>query len=365
MKEFLDEVDLDPTAAIRHIQDDEDRRRSMVMEKVRATFMRRARDVELRAEFDRLLTDLAERRDAKGLFENGNRREANLLVVVGETGAGKTTSLERMFATHPAFPGYGNAEERCKLVTVTADSPCNFKELGITTLAHLGYRIERARVEAPEVWRKVRYRLPQLGIICIHFDEMQHVTQTIDKLELVKLRNCLKALLIDKAHPICIVISGQPALLPFICGVTEKKNGVIVKDRQLARRASFVEFRALDRDSSADRTFATKVAQTLAKVAGLGIGDDFETVVVPRLLHAASHAQGIMIEEVQEAIRKALADPVSPHLTLAHFASAYASRTGNRAPWNPYLADEWWHVDPTLVLMTREPIPEPRAKGKK
>jgi Cdc6-like AAA superfamily ATPase len=204
--------DADPTAPIRALQPAEVRRRSLLMEGVRSGYARMRRDLLLENAFEELLEDLAERRDSKSGYGTTNRQEGNHLIVIGESGAGKTTAVRRLLQKHALQNAYEQNAPGCKIVTVTAPSPCNLAELGRETLKSLGYPTIRKRVDGPEIWRRVRERIRDLQILIIHFDEMQHVVQTVNDVEIQKVRNIIKGLLVDDKHPVGLVISGTDKL---------------------------------------------------------------------------------------------------------------------------------------------------------
>ena len=77
---------------------------------------------------------------------------------------------------------------------------------------------------------------------------------------------------------------------------------------------------------------------------------DAEHVLVPRLMHAALHEVGTTFEMTQEAIEAALRQRAVT-LTKAHFADVFAQWTGNAAPANPFLANDWAIIDCSRVLM--------------
>ncbi|WP_262272061.1 TniB family NTP-binding protein [Microvirga yunnanensis] len=334
------EIETDTTGPIRTIQPEEVRRRSAAMERVRHVYAKTRRDKLLRDAFDELLEDLAERRNGGMNHGPSNRGEGNQLVVLGESGAGKTTAIRRLLDNHALANGYPRNAPGCKIVTVTAPSPCNLAELGRETSHSLGYTIVRNRIDGPEVWRIVRERVRALEILVIHFDEMQHVVQTVNEIEMQKIRNVLKGLLVDERYPIGLIISGTPLTVRLVH-----------PDRQVARRGRWIELPPLS--IGADSKMVGSFITQLAKEAELEFDESEQHQVVPRLLHAGTYQLGVVAEEIHNAIRVALRSSAAG-LTLKHFGDAFANRTGNLAPWNPYFASNWVDLDATRVLVTSE-----------
>lgn len=342
----------DPTAPVRALQPENVRRRSGLMEKVRKIYAVTSRDALLQDAFDETLEDLAERRDRRSAYGSSNRNECNQLIVIGESGAGKTTSIRRLLDKHALQNGYEVNAPGCKIVTVTAPSPCNTTELGRQLLGSTGLPGLRKRVDGPEIWRRCRDRLRDLGILVIHFDEMQHVVQTVNELEIQKIRNVLKGLLVDDKHPVGLIISGTPAVVRLMH-----------EDRQVSRRGRWIEFSAL---TSGDGKMVAKFAVKLAEEAELTMALEEAMAIAPRAIHAGLNQLGVVAEEIHNAIRVALRRGDS-HLACEHFAEAFANRTGNLSPFNPYLVDNWRAVDASRVLAideigTRHPKPSKRAR---
>ena len=109
-----------------------------------------------------------------------------------------------------------------------------------------------------------------------------------------------------------------------------------------------------------DGASVLRAVNALAEVAGLAVAPDFNVAVLPRLIHAGCNLLGITIEEIHDAIRYAIGHDRS-ELDLDCFADAFALRTGNLSPWNPYLAGDYLTVDPTRVLATSNPPPPDEA----
>lgn len=349
------DIDLDPTRPIRDTQPEEARRRSKLMEGVRSVKVRTRRDVQLRDCFDELLENLAERKDPSNPHSVGNRPEGELLVVLGASGAGKSTAIERLILGHPLTGGMPINHPGSKIISVTAPDHANKVELGREVLRATGFPLQRKQIDGPEIWRMVRDRVRSLQILVLHLDEMQHVVQTVNDVEMQKIRNVLKGLMVDPVHPIGIVVSGTPSVRSLMDG-----------DEQVERRGCFLEFGPLS--APADGRMIGNFVKVLAERAELTIDKPEIDKLVPRLIHAGRRQLGIVAKQIHRAIRTALRQG-DKQLTIEHFANAYALRTGSLAPFNPFLADRWKDLDTTKVLVTSEEIdPEvhhPRRRKRK
>jgi hypothetical protein len=334
----MDDIDtdmIDFADPIRASIADDDAARIAVMERVRAAYIRSNRDTALALGLKFLTERQVTRADPNAPAGIKNRREGRALLVPGDTGAGKTTTLLRLLGRHPAFPGYGVKGSNCQLVTVSVRSPCGLKQLGRQLLDKLGYPLVADRTK-DEVWEIVRAKIQVSGVRVIHFDEIQNIATAIGKDEAVNLRNTLKGLLNDIDYPVCLILSGLPEFVPFLG-----------KDFQNTRRCRVVEFKPL---AASDHATMAKVVGVLAEVAHLAADRDEIDDLVPRLVHAATRQMGIAIEMVHDAIDNALRRGAKA-LTLDDFADMFAQRTGNTAGCNPFIANDWEGIDCTKMLL--------------
>ncbi|MBA1157040.1 TniB family NTP-binding protein [Microvirga mediterraneensis] len=330
--------------------DQEENRRLEIMERVKARVLWTDRDKQVKSAFADILLELAMRVDPDKPFGPGNRREARSLGVLGKTGAGKSSLLSRLFAGHPAFPGYNVPNSGCALITVNVPSPCNLKALGIILLAQLGYPLQQER-SVPLIWQLVTERLRHLGILVLHLDEVHNVLQAANTREIVEIRKTFKTLMIDPAWPVALVVSGLPEVKGFFEKLDEEEirpEGQQPDTRgEVRRRFRFVELPSLRLPHDA-RMMAAAV-KDLASIAGLEAPADLASDIVPRLIHAGLYELGICMELTHDAITKAL-QAKAASLVIKHYADAWRTRTGSADRANPFLAIKWLKVDCSVVL---------------
>lgn len=346
MKKF-DDDDIDLSDPLLNSIVEKDRARRRVMERVEAKYIRSDRDVALEMGISSLIERMVTltKPDAPPAAKKG--REGHSLVVIGESGAGKSTALERHFSRHPAFPGYGVQRSGCPLVTVTVDDPCTLKQLGRQLLDEIGYPLMTDKKEHI-VWEMARARVASMNIRVIHFDEIQNVSKCANIIEADKIRGTLKSLMNDKRHPVCLVLSGMPEFKTFI-----------EEDAQNVRRSDFIEFGAL---TTSDLETVRETIKGLSSVAKLAVDPKTVQEIAPRLMHASTYQMGIAIEMVQQAIENALRADART-LTEEDFATMFARRTGNAAPANPFIAPNWHEIDCSKPLQkdaARPPVEQPR-----
>jgi hypothetical protein len=309
--------------------------RDAIISRLLARHLETDRDTLVRERVD----ELTKRQTSK------NRIEAHGLVAVGESGAGKSHTFDRIFRSHPAFPGYG--EPGCPLVTIIVPAPCTMMQLGRVGCARVGYPIKGEK-KLHRVWEIFREHLELAGVKYIHFDEIQNIMETANEKEAKAIRNILKGFLNDPDNRISLILTGLPKVRDFL-----------QLDRQETRRCRFVEFETLEKD---DAPAIHDAADDYATDAGLEIEPHEDAALGLRLLHAACYQLGLSFEMTIEAIEIALKKGVTK-LTRFHYADMYASRTGNAAPANPFLADNYLDIDCSKVLL-KDAIPETPPESK-
>ncbi|MEH3119791.1 MAG: TniB family NTP-binding protein [Methylorubrum populi] len=333
------------------------------MERVRSRILRTPdRDDETSAAFRKLYADLVTRIDPTRPLGPGNRSETRALVLVGRTGAGKSSMLSRIISDHPAFPGFGIPGSGCRAVSVQTPSPCNPKALGLEILRVLGFPMAAER-PVPAVWGRVRDRLEFLGKVVLHLDEIHNVLETANKRELTQIRTLLKAFMISPNWPVVLVLSGLPEVIPFFAGLNEpEEDGRTNADTkgEVRRRAVFVNLRSLRERH--DPSMIAAAVTDMAEVAGMGVPDDIGTKLAPRLIHAALYELGTTMQIAHEAIGLAFhSRPRATVLGMKHFKLAYRARTGCLDTANPFVVVNWRKVDCTRVL-AKEAESTPVAK---
>jgi type II secretory pathway predicted ATPase ExeA len=333
----------DPLDHFRSVAPEEQRQRIEVMQRVRGAYFRHPKHDEVAEHVDELLEHLLEHTDSR--VKCGSE-EASGIAIIGASGAGKSTMLRRIFLEHPAFPRYGVIGSRCPIVTVKPEGACTLDRFAIDTLRKLGMPVQDVPRQEQRMAHMVRDQLRLMGAKVLHIDEAHHITQPANSIQIKKILNTFKCLMIDDEWPIGLILSGIPELRQVLEG-----------ERQVARRLAFVPLAGLTVASDARKV--GKIVQQLAGLAKLGFSTVQTDVLAPRIIHAGGYQLGCAIERIHEAIRVRLkrnlsrlsTDTPSPDpLTLDDFATAYARKTGVEAQDNPFLAHDWEATDPFRVL---------------
>lgn len=266
--------------------------------------------------------------DDNDVDEEAGKPEGRILVLTGETGAGKSRSLRRLFRQRRE-----NVEG--VLISIVAPSPCTLMQLGRRLLPALGYPIQRDRKEHL-IWEDVRRRIDGRGVRIVHIDEMQHVTQTANSDQKTRILNTIKSLIQDRDKPMLLVLSGTCELADFLR-----------TDGQVYRRCKFVELQRLTIPGDVDLIADT--LEDLVEITPLKLEHVVVEDLAARLIHSSNYALGIAMEIACDAVEEALRDGKN-RLLSNHFAEVYRSRSGCPNSTNPFLAAGWRETDPRQVL---------------
>ncbi|MFC4173223.1 AAA family ATPase [Microvirga sp. GCM10011540] len=335
-----DDFPCDPRQEARDRAAEERRaRRIVALEKLHKSYLRTPRDAQLEDEFERLI-------DGASLSLNGRRPEGRALVVIGQSGAGKTLALRRLIdGRRELTPQNMAVGPTMPFVSITAPSPCTLKQLAIELLRALGYPLERD-VKENVAWNRVREQLRLRKVLIVHIDEMQHAVRFPDGAETQKVSDTLKNVMQQADWPVSFVLSGLPSLVEFA-----------QRDVQLGRRCRFLSFTPLKFPNDAKglhhivRTVATKAADL--EPVGLD-GSEF----LARLCRAAEGQFGRVVQICRTAAEDAIRAGAA-QLTIADFASAYAATTGCPADTNIFLARDWEFVRPGVAPAENPSSDEP------
>lgn len=347
--------DFDPTAALRAYLTEDETRMSDVIDTLRARYVTSERDDLINKQIKRLIRNAVARKDPRKSHSAGNRRAGVGFAVIGESGAGKTTSLERAFAKHPAFPGYGIVGSGCPLITVQAPSPCTLGQLAMSILDAFGYSTQSV-LQENQAWRRARFQIKDEDnhVIVLHIGDAQHVMHTLADHEKKKFADTLKNLMIELK--VQLILDGVDDLVPFL-----------QMDRQLRRRLKYVNFKNVSAEKDAE--FIESTIRDYAKKAGLKLTISDDDMLTGRLAHAACQQMGLVIEILVDAIEVSLTES-SDTLSIDHFADAYAERTLDATGLNPFVVREWETIDCSIIQKKTElpdvaPQTAPTTRGRR
>lgn len=300
---------------------------------VRAAYFTTGRDQKLASYLRELATNVAD-------WESGVGSKRRTLFLVGDSGSGKTRSLEYHFATMPEFQPYENqyGEMVSPVLSIDAPRPCNTKALAITILTAMGLPTE-GRPSEHELYSTLKAQLRERGVKYLHIDEMQHVIRHNTAATILHVQDTLKSLIQNTDWPLHTIYSGVPALAKLLKG----------DDRQLANRSHVLRYNTLGCPEDAE-WIAKIVQQVAGEGCGLELASELEANDFPeRLCIAGSGAFGSIIAMVQEACFRAL-DKGKSSVSMKEFARNYERDTGCMPYDNVFTATRWRELVPGHAL---------------
>lgn len=290
--------------------------------------------------FDDLCTHfgdlLAQRRadEADGVAYN-----ARGLILVGDSGSGKTTALRELVRKYSSVMQTDPAQNLCEYIDLKVPSPATMKVVGTETLRALGYQLTSDKRQGPAIWDQVKVELKLRSTKFLGFDEAQDLARYETVKERQAVVNTLKSLMENSVFPVGLVLAGTSGL---------KK--IVNQDVQLARRMRPVEISRLH--AVRDVGHVIKIVSRYADRAGIEAGASLKSeAFAKRLMHAADYQFGLLTEITVEAVSKALfSDGFDAQLDVAHFVQVYHKRNGVREWLNPFVAEDYARIDPRRLF---------------
>ena len=192
---------------------------------VRATYFTTGRDGKLASYLREMAVNVTD-------WEQGAGSKRRALFVLGDSGSGKTRSLQHHFATMPEFRPYRNehGETVSPVLSIDAPQPCNTKALAITILTAMGLPTHE-RMTEHALFAVLKAQLRERGVKYLHIDEMQHVMRHNTPKAIRNVQDTLKSLIQIADWPLHTIYSGVPELAELLKG-----------DLQLANRSRVLRY---------------------------------------------------------------------------------------------------------------------------
>lgn len=289
-------------------------------------------------ELDELIDDLIVNAASAVHGTPGKRRA---LFVIGESGSGKSTAIERAIAKRDEFAPYEDEVGRTiyPMVVLEAPGSLTLKILAVELLRAIGYPVVKDLKEG-EAWHLLKEQLVFRKVLFLHIDEMQHALQSNSHATIEHVSNTMKSLLQIPNWPLHIIMSGVPALSQF------REN-----DLQMKTRSKVMEFMPIDNVES-----VKKIVMRIVEVhADLEANPDImDSKFIARLIHATGGAFGTCIELTRTAVSRVLHANAktgsSSAVTSIHFANAYQTVSACEDDQNIFTAKDWTAINPANAL---------------
>jgi Cdc6-like AAA superfamily ATPase len=296
-----------------------------------ARFIAHDPSAELRRQFDKIL--YKRRADLYA----GRMPEARGIAVIGNSGSGKTTAVERLITTHPDLNLGQDGSPTCEVVSVRVPSPATLKSVGITTLAALGFPLERNKT-SHQIWSLVQTYAQMRGTLFVHYDEAQDFVSSSNGKEIEDVLKTIKSFMQNREWSVGLILSGTPPL-----------RAMLNLDTQLTRRFKPIELPRVSYTGHAPEIWATLNAY--AKLTDLKLKKDIDKGdFLRRLMHASTYEFGTTIEMIISAIEEALLEGRKT-LTRSDFAEAFRSRAACVDALNPIVANDYKSIDASKILL--------------
>ncbi len=273
----------------------------------------------------------------------GKAAKQRVLFVIGESGSGKTTSVERHLAKRPQFRPRKRADGHVvyPMVSMEAPKPLTPKGLARAGLKALGHQALNGSLTETELFEFWKEQIREQGVLFLAIDEMQHVLRGTSTQEVQNVADIVKSLVQIPGWPLHLILSGVPALGRFL-----EQEGET--ERQLKERSIIVEFQPMTYPE--DVKVMTKVIKQIVTVdAGLAADGLDKSEFVHRVIHAASGAFGSVIQLTRKACENAMRSDRC-EVSIKDFEVAYALASGCRASQNIFTAAEWNRIEPGQSL---------------
>lgn len=269
---------------------------------------------------------------------DGMVNNARGIVVVGQSGSGKTTAIRELIRKSKSLLQTDISQEHCEFIGLQVPSPATMKFVGAATLRALGYPYSGDK-QGPAIWDQVKVQLKLRQTCFLHLDEAQDLARYQTDKERQSVVNTLKSVMENSYWPTGLILSGMPDL---------KK--IVNQDPQLARRLYPVEIGRLHAIRDVTPVLGT-IQQYAAKAKIETLTSVRNESFAQRLMHAADYEFGLMAEITVQAFSKALlSDGFEAKLGAQHFADVFYERSAAIDALNPFIAEDFARIDPRQIF---------------
>jgi hypothetical protein len=310
-----------------------------IMTAVKSVDCDTARDALVRNAFKMIAQLTVQKIDPLKPLHYGNKAPQGIVVVTGESGAGKTHAIKKAIAQNPIFTQSN---------TLTIDCPISStsKGLGLSLLHALDYPAKDHMADN-RVWSVLKEQLRKHKISFVWIDEIQHIFHMPSKKTVSKTSDALKTLTIDNDWPTSVIASGLPSIKSLWAG-----------DNQLKRRKKVVSIPLINVIAEADQLLEMLLAYSAAASLAIELipphldrdspaynaaKENFKNKVIYPVIVLSDYALGSSLDFMCEAIRCAVSENASI-LSLSHFEMALRLKDDVLDEDNLFAFDNWQQI---------------------
>ena len=276
--------------------------------------------------------------------ETGKGFEARALLVVGPSRVGKSVEVDQIRYELDRCKLSMPDGRPAKMVKVTLRGISSWKSLGTHTLSELGFN-SRSSSNQSQIWDLVAFHAQAHGVVCIHYDECQHIFsgKSVDVQD--NLIDCFKSLLKQPAWPLMLVFSGVQQLKEFI-----------LREEQLRYLVRTVTFNEIDPFCEEDLIELNKLCFAYADRVSVDFSEISNSDFHQRLSYSCADRWGLVIELLIEALTLAKTEN-QRMIEKRHFCRAFTDRfelKPNHSPFSVEQYEEFFRREAILEMWLRD-----------
>lgn len=281
-------------------------------------------------------------------------KDRQMLFLVGESNAGKSTLIDKAIASDRSFFSFTSAEQerRRPLIRATGPSPFTLRNLSIRLLDACGYPVKS---DSKESW--VTPLVPDYFLknrVCfVVIEEAQRTLKLDDKSEQQKVSDFFIGLTDSDLWPVRLIFVG-----------VEPLDTLRDRDEQIWNRSKIMSLGAVPY-ASFDKV-ADWAKQIITQHAEMGCNDDLDLGETgKKLVHACDGNMGSMITLIRSSIREALVADRN-EVQSVDFAQAYHAATSCTPDENIFEQNTWQRISSGLAKLdvVEEKLPASPKKMK-
>ncbi|WP_164827890.1 ATP-binding protein [Sinorhizobium meliloti] len=316
------------------------------MARIRERYLELARDDEFDSRVKKLKT---------GTFGAVDDKEASILIIVGESHAGKSSLIERGLGRDRSLDSYQeDGKPKMPLAKMSVFAPASLRNFAVDGLnLMLGYPVKQD-MKRTVAMPKFRDKLEEREVMILWLDEAQNLLKTDNPLELDILANGIVSLVQNARWPIRIILSGLPELERLMAFEQIKNRAELWPLGKVAPGPTMKSWVEEIIEGHAEMTVSHDIKEFDEMKNTMVVADDF----VARLAYAAGENFGSVMRLIRTAVHSGLTElekqgELSSVVSVGKgdFAAAYRTIVGVPNAQNIFLAPNWRDLPGALARL--------------